>query len=225
MATAEQIGAYAWAAGLRRPDKLATAIAVSIAESGGDPSKVGDLSLQDAKWGPSIGLWQIRSLKAENGKGTVRDGSKLKDPLFNAKSMVSISGSGSNWDAWSVTHPIDDPAGYARYTAAKLRAAQAAQAVVLTGGAIAGVEAVGDGVEAVKDGLDSIQQVGEAIKDAALVPVAFLKWGTDTGTVKRFAFGSIGLTLLVIGATIFARPVMRNTVKSGVALVKGKGGK
>jgi hypothetical protein len=78
-----------------------TATAIALAESGGKTDAVGDVGLQDAKWGPSIGLWQIRSLKAETGTGSPRDASRLKDPYFNAKAMVSISGGGGSWRPWS----------------------------------------------------------------------------------------------------------------------------
>lgn len=78
-----------------------TAAAVAMAESKGVTDAVGDVGLQDAKWGPSIGLWQIRSLKAEYGTGSPRDASRLKDPWFNTQAMLSISGKGSNWKPWS----------------------------------------------------------------------------------------------------------------------------
>ncbi len=78
-----------------------TAVAVAIAESGLNENAVGDESLQDATWGPSIGLWQIRSLKAQSGTGGVRDATQLKNPSFNARSMASISNRGSDWSPWT----------------------------------------------------------------------------------------------------------------------------
>jgi hypothetical protein len=57
--------------------------------------------LQDAKWGPSIGLWQIRSLKAESGTGSPRDATRLKDPRFNAQAMRAISGGGDSFTPWT----------------------------------------------------------------------------------------------------------------------------
>ena len=44
---------------------LVTAVAVAKGESGWRTDARGDVALVDAKWGPSIGLWQIRSLNAE----------------------------------------------------------------------------------------------------------------------------------------------------------------
>ena len=49
-----------------------TATAVALAESGGRTDAVGDVGLEDATWGPSVGLWQIRSLKAQSGTGQPR---------------------------------------------------------------------------------------------------------------------------------------------------------
>ncbi len=79
-----------------------TATAIASAESGRNPTAVGDTSLTDAKWGPSIGLWQIRSLHRDNGTGRSRDGSRLRNARFNARAMVAISGHGSDWGPWSV---------------------------------------------------------------------------------------------------------------------------
>lgn len=78
-----------------------TATAIAMAESSLNPSAVGDVSLQDGKWGPSIGLWQIRSLKAQKGTGKARDADRLTDPTFNAHAMAQISTGGANFAPWS----------------------------------------------------------------------------------------------------------------------------
>lgn len=75
--------------------------AIAGGESGWNPDAVGDVGLQDATWGPSVGLWQIRSIKAQNGSGGVRDASRLKDPAFNARSAYAIYQS-QGLRAWSV---------------------------------------------------------------------------------------------------------------------------
>jgi hypothetical protein len=79
----------------------AVATAVALAESGGRTDAQGDVGLQNATWGPSVGLWQIRSLKAEYGKGTPRDASMLTNPDFNARAMASISNGGKNFKPWT----------------------------------------------------------------------------------------------------------------------------
>ncbi|MEN8672574.1 hypothetical protein [Nocardioides sp.] len=79
-----------------------TAVAIAISESGLNPNAEGDTTIQTSVWGPSIGLWQIRSLKADYGTGRTRDASRLKDPAFNARSMFEISNGGTYWGPWSV---------------------------------------------------------------------------------------------------------------------------
>lgn len=81
--------------------QIATAVAIAAAESNLNPAARGDVGIQTAKWGPSIGLWQIRSLKAQTGTGGVRDAARLTDPAFNARAMATISGRGSDWSPWS----------------------------------------------------------------------------------------------------------------------------
>lgn len=83
-------------------DKVPTAVAIAIAESALCADAVGDTLLVDAKWGPSVGLWQIRSLHAEKGTGGHRDELANKDPMHNAKAALSISGGGTNWAPWTV---------------------------------------------------------------------------------------------------------------------------
>ena len=98
--TPAQIYTLAHQAGLSA-GAATTATAIALAESGGRTDVQGDLKLQDATWGPSVGLWQIRSLKSQYGTGGPRDASRLTDPWFNTKSMLSISGKGASWRPWS----------------------------------------------------------------------------------------------------------------------------
>jgi hypothetical protein len=84
------------------PAQAATATAIAMAESGLRTDAVGDAGIQTATWGPSIGLWQIRSLKADRGTGRARDADRLTDPQHNARAMYEISGGGTNWRPWSV---------------------------------------------------------------------------------------------------------------------------
>lgn len=83
-------------------ENLITMIAVSLAESGGDPDNVGDEALVNKTWGPSIGLAQIRSLWAQRGTGRSRDADRLTDPAFNARAAYEISSGGTNFRPWSM---------------------------------------------------------------------------------------------------------------------------
>lgn len=99
--SAGDIAGYASRAGLSG-ESLTVAVAIALAESGGRTDAIGDRTLVNATWGPSVGLWQIRSLKNEYGTGGTRDYTRLTDPTFNARSMVRISNGGRNWRPWSV---------------------------------------------------------------------------------------------------------------------------
>jgi hypothetical protein len=81
-------------------DEARTLAAIAGAESSYNTEIHGDIGLQDATWGPSVGLWQIRSVKSQTGTGDVRDINKLADPVENAKSALSILRS-QGWKAWS----------------------------------------------------------------------------------------------------------------------------
>ncbi len=90
-----------------RGKALKTAFAVALAESGGRPSAIGDEHLTNKKWGPSYGIFQIRSLKNwqnHDGKGSsdpLRDASKLRDPQFNINAAWVKSKHGRNWKGWA----------------------------------------------------------------------------------------------------------------------------
>jgi hypothetical protein len=98
--TAGQCYGLARGAGLSQT-AAAVAAAIAMAESGGVTDAMGDKGLEDATWGPSVGVWQIRSLKAQTGTGQPRDVTRLTDPTFNAASMASISGGGKDFNAWT----------------------------------------------------------------------------------------------------------------------------
>jgi murein DD-endopeptidase MepM/ murein hydrolase activator NlpD len=81
---------------------LRTAYAVSIAESGGRSNAVGDEMLQNEKWGPSIGLFQIRSLKDwKKWNDPYRDAKRLPDPSYNTDAALKKSKQGANWKPWT----------------------------------------------------------------------------------------------------------------------------
>lgn len=191
----EQVISTARAGGLT--DSKAVAVAAAIAgwsgspnpgESGGDPTAVGDVNLQTSKWGPSVGLWQVRSLRAETGTGQARDVNRLTDPTFNARSMVEISSGGTNWQPWSV------------YTSGKyeanISAALAAVGAIESGQKVAADDDGGflgtasSGIEALTSSLGSASfwaRVGAFLGGAALLVLAARILGRDIlgDVVKR----------------------------------------
>lgn len=98
--TTAQVYGYARGGGFNQAEAV-IATAIAQAESGNRTDAVGDTTLQNATWGPSYGLWQVRSLKAESGKGTSRDGTRLTDPAFNARAAYAIYKGRGGWNNWS----------------------------------------------------------------------------------------------------------------------------
>ncbi len=63
---------------------------------------MGDVGLQDEKWGPSIGLFQIRSLKDPSKyKDPMRNANFLDDPIFNVMAGYEKSKGGTDWGGWT----------------------------------------------------------------------------------------------------------------------------
>lgn len=80
-----------------------TLTAIAKGESGWNPTAKGDTTITTDKWGPSVGLFQIRTLKAETGTGKDRDiNALLASPARQAKAAYEISNGGTNWQPWSV---------------------------------------------------------------------------------------------------------------------------
>jgi len=76
--------------------------AIAQAESGGNPAAVGDVRLQNATWGPSVGLFQVRTLKSETGTDQDRDIHHLMGDLrAQVHAAYEISDQGRNFQPWS----------------------------------------------------------------------------------------------------------------------------
>jgi hypothetical protein len=93
----EQIALVAAKAGFKGQN-LILAVAVALAESGGNALDIGDTQLDP--YG-SYGLWQINSHAWPELIGLPADPSKWYDPWINATFAYKVSG-GTNWKPWSV---------------------------------------------------------------------------------------------------------------------------
>lgn len=83
-------------------DAAATMAAIGQAESGLDPNALGDQGLETAKWGPSVGVFQIRTLKADTGTGSDRDLARLQGNLVaQVAAALHISNGGRSFSPWS----------------------------------------------------------------------------------------------------------------------------
>lgn len=118
--SAFEIAQFAQAAGFRGP-ALVTAVAVALAESGGQTDAQGPHIARPESWvfgDQALGLWQILPATAQSGgNGTTtgsaydrtldrsqtgpRDARRLFLPQFNARAAFSISKGGGNWRPWS----------------------------------------------------------------------------------------------------------------------------
>src|SRR5262245_26484467 len=77
-------------------------LAVGTAESGLDDTTIGDVALETNTWGPSFGMFQIRTLKADTGLGTDRDINALAaSDAAQARAAYDISRHGTDFSAWT----------------------------------------------------------------------------------------------------------------------------
>lgn len=85
------------------PPNAHTMAAIAHQESGHQISCSGDENLVDNIWTDSYGIFQIRGLHSETGKGTCRDIKALgTDILKQAQCAYEISGGGTNFRPWSM---------------------------------------------------------------------------------------------------------------------------
>jgi hypothetical protein len=84
-------------------DSANIATALAYAEGQADLNCQSDFSIANSKWNGSVGLWQIRTLRSETGKGTCRDIDELLklDINFQARCAFEISGGGTNFKPWA----------------------------------------------------------------------------------------------------------------------------
>lgn len=86
------------------PAQALIMVAIAGAETGGsfNDTVLGDVSLENNTWGPSVGVFQIRTLKQQTGRGTDRDIAALQGNLSaQAKAAYHISSSGRDFTPWS----------------------------------------------------------------------------------------------------------------------------
>lgn len=84
------------------PIAAAQMTAIARAESGLRTDAVGDVNLQTPKWGPSVGLFQVRTLRSQTGTGGERDQAALMaSPAAQARAAYEISNGGRNFRPWT----------------------------------------------------------------------------------------------------------------------------
>jgi hypothetical protein len=218
--TAAQIAAHARAAGWAGGD-LVTAVAVALAESGGRSDARGDVALQTRTWGPSIGLWQIRSLNADRGTGRTRDEVANRDPGTNARHAHQVWAQANGWSPWSTY----------KTGAYLLYRPQASAGVGVAGNAPApggtpvepinlGGGGLGPGRITIPlpGGLNPLEQGGAIANIAGLLmrPVELLiklsAWVADPDNWMRVAKVILGGGLVLAGVNVMVRPQVMGAV-------------
>jgi hypothetical protein len=200
MASMIEIAGYAYTAGLRNPAKLAMAVAIAEAESGGNPKSYNGKGRDN-----SYGLWQINMhpgahTLAELG---LTSNDQLFDPVTNAKAMVKISHSGANWGPWS-TYPLR--------AAAFLPMATPAVAAFLADPSKA--SSYVDQAAGVVSDATGIGALAQGVTEVAQAPLKVLNWLTEPGTWVRIALFGLGGAMVIGGVMIFAKPAIESTGKT-----------
>lgn len=166
---------------------------ISGAETGGtyDPNVLGDLGLQNATWGPSVGVFQIRTLKAETGRGTARDIQWLQGSLpHQVAAAYEISAGGRNFTPWSTY----TSGKYTQYLPGSGQLAQDAGLWGKTKGLL------GDGLGAVTDPLVNGIEEAAVTLGFALLGVALVAGGVYATFGRQIRAGA--------GAVLKAAPVL-----------------
>jgi hypothetical protein len=84
------------------PDDARVMTAIAQAESARNPQAIGDVALENGTWGPSVGLFQVRTLRSQTGTGGDRDiDHLLHDPAAQVAAAYAISNHGTSFRAWS----------------------------------------------------------------------------------------------------------------------------
>jgi hypothetical protein len=164
------------------PAKAVVMTAIAYPESGGRTDAQGDTSIQTDKWGPSYGLFQVRTLKAETGTGGYRDIVWLQGSIANqAKAAYAISGGGQSFTPWTAY----TSGAYRRYLS---RAQSAARAVGADPSSIAlpDAAAVDGGLSGLVPGASSAEGLMSSARDTVLM--------------SGFALG--GIVLVALGAVV-----------------------
>lgn len=194
--------------------------AIAGAESGWNPNAVGDVSLETREWGPSVGLFQIRTLKAQTGTGGPRDIRRLRNnPAAQAQAAHEIW-AGSGFGAWSTYKS----GAYRSYLSPATKASGGRASAAAAGGAGGTEQAFSLGGGGLLNPLNWPGAIGGALGGAAgdaAGNAATMLWQQVQPFVLTMTFATAGLGLVVIGITVTARPVV-DRVSSKVDEIKGQ---
>lgn len=203
MASMIEIAGYAYTAGLRNPTKIAMAVAIAEAESGGNPKSYYGKGRDD-----SYGLWQINMKAHTISELGIGSKEALYDPVTNARAMVKISKSGADWGPWS-TYPLRAAAYLPPATAAT--AAFLANPSTAAGYVEAGSTAVADATGA--------GALAQGFTEAVQTPLRVMNWLTEPSTWIRIALFGLGGAMVIGGVLMFIRPATESAVSAAAKVL------
>ena len=151
------------------PEQARLMTAIAQAESSRNPGAIGDVALQNGTWGPSVGLFQIRTLKSETGTGSDRDIQRLlNNPAQQVRAAMKISNGGSNLRPWSTY----TNGAYLKFLDEPLQAGAALPSGSGAGAGAYGAGPYGAGSAAFAAGMNGVNGTGAAGADPfAMAPV------------------------------------------------------
>lgn len=208
---AADIAGYAHGAGFRGSDRV-TAVAVALAESGGDTQAHNSTPPDD-----SYGLWQINMLGDMGPDRRRRLGidanSALFDPIVNAQAAKMIH-AGSGWKAWTTY----TSGAYSQY---RMEAEQGVNAYLSNL-----VGQVNDLADAANMGINPLGEVvgdpAAAIADATRYIAAAGTWLGNRDNWVRILQVVVGAGAVLGGLVLVARPLITNAAGGVVGgVVKG----
>lgn len=163
------------------PVQARTVAEIELAESGGNLTALGDTGLEDATWGPSFGVAQIRTEKRQTGTGGVRDINYLAGGLAAQDAAAyQISKHGADFSPWTTFRT----GAYTKYAGQLDAVAPAPAGGIVDAGGIAVPVALGSGL------------VDQALTGAR-------------GILIEAILAGAGLALLAMGVTRLAAPRLR----------------
>lgn len=195
--TPVEVARVAAAAGWRG-NALVVAVAVALAESGGNPNAHALTSREDSR-----GLWQI-NIRAHPEYASAQ----LYDPKVNAQAAHTIWVK-SGWGPWS-TH---NSGAYLLH----MPTAEAAVALVRPGdAAVAAADPANVGGQVAAAAAGPVDVLAAALKE----PARLLAWLATPAAQTRIVKVAIGSALVIGGAWLFARPVVQPVVDTGKKAAK-----
>jgi hypothetical protein len=215
MVATYDIAVYALKAGIIGEIATPTAVAIALAESGGDRNAHNTKGADN-----SYGLWQINMKAHTTAELGISKNEDLFDPATNAKAMAQISGGGKNWGPWTTYQGLKF---WAYYPQAVVESKRAITVLGINVVADAGGQVVDDAKNAAQGVVDGVTDLANTVKESVQTPIRILNWLGEPGTWVRIGYFGLGFMLLIAGGILLAAPIGGQIVAGAVPI--GKVGK